>query len=342
MAEERNLATARAADTGSDEDSTKAELQRRMEEARESITQTVTEIKDTVTNQYQSVKDSVNEALDWREQVRRRPVAWSVGALTAGVLVGYGLGAALMGGRSSYETDYRAYDEEDDSDDDSRSYATRYSAYEGGRNAYSGGNRSASSTRSYAAQGITGGGAYSPSSSSSSVYGRDDEASDYRPSYSSGYTATPEEDESQKPGLIEKFKGTQAFDRLQSEVSALGDRFIDEISSVGQNVVLPALMSKVKELFGVDLSNKAGSASPQRTATGASSSAAAASGNATQGADGSSTGSSADRQSGGYGTSENRGYDVASRDRAEYERGSSSRDRDDYGRSGSTQGRDRY
>jgi len=45
MAEERDLALARAqADVGDDEDATKAELQRRMEEARESISQTVTEI----------------------------------------------------------------------------------------------------------------------------------------------------------------------------------------------------------------------------------------------------------------------------------------------------------
>ena len=55
MAEERNLGLARAPEPAGDADSTKAELQRRMEEARESISQTVTEIKETVVNQYQQV-----------------------------------------------------------------------------------------------------------------------------------------------------------------------------------------------------------------------------------------------------------------------------------------------
>jgi hypothetical protein len=333
MAEERNLATARAADTTDDADSTKAELQRRMEEARESISQTVSEIKDTVTTQYQTVRDSFTEALDWREQVRRRPVAWSAGALTAGILAGYGIGSAFMG-RSA--ANYQAYDEDDDSENGKSSYGARYAAYEGGRASSYGRDDSGALTRSYAAQGITG--------SSSSAYGRDS-SSDYRPSYSSGYTAT---DASDKPGLIEKFKGTQAFERLQSEVSALGDRFIDEISSVGQNVVLPALLGKVKELFGVDLSNKTGAASQQRAST--SSYGASASSGASQGrsayAGGSTTGNMdsyrrEDERQASSGTSENRDYNVASRDRDEYERGGTSRDRDDYGRGSSNYGRDR-
>jgi len=55
MAEERNVGLARATDSSDDADQTKAALQRRMEEARESISQTVTEIKDTVVTQYQQV-----------------------------------------------------------------------------------------------------------------------------------------------------------------------------------------------------------------------------------------------------------------------------------------------
>src|SRR6185503_4314070 len=55
---------------------------------------------------------------------------------------------------------------------------------------------------------------------------------------------------------MERFKTTKAYDRLEEEVSALGDRFINELSKTAQSVVLPALFSKVKELFGVDLSNK--------------------------------------------------------------------------------------
>ncbi len=318
MAEERNLATARAtdADTTADADSTKADLQRKMEEARESISQTVSDIKDTVTNQYQSVKESVNDALDWREQVRRHPAAWSAGALTAGVLVGYGVGAVLMGGDSDYERDYRAYDEDDDSDDDdNKSSRGRYASYEGGRNY---GSSRDSSVRSYA--GTVGAGA-------SSAYARSDSNdSDYRPSYSSGYAGAREED-SDKPGLIEKFKDTRAFDRLQTEVSSLGDRFIDEISSVGQNVVLPALLGKVKELFGVDLSNKTGGSQPRQSTASTSAYGSASSGSSSPQsypAYGSSTGAGS---TGSYGTSENTDYNTTSRDRDEYERGGSSSDR---------------
>ena len=54
MAEERTLGLARARDTVEtfDEQPSKEELQRRMEEARDSITNTVTEIKDNVAQQY--------------------------------------------------------------------------------------------------------------------------------------------------------------------------------------------------------------------------------------------------------------------------------------------------
>lgn len=67
---------------------TKAELQRRMEEARESISQCVTEIKDTVATQYQQARESVSPELDWREHYRRHPVVWSVGALSVGFILG--------------------------------------------------------------------------------------------------------------------------------------------------------------------------------------------------------------------------------------------------------------
>ena len=90
MAEERTLGIARARES-EDEDTSKAVLQRRMEEARDSISNTVTEIKDTVTQQYETVKD----ALDWREHFKKQPVAWTVGAAGVGFFVGYGIAAAL-------------------------------------------------------------------------------------------------------------------------------------------------------------------------------------------------------------------------------------------------------
>ena len=81
----------------SDQDSSKDELQHRMEVARESISHTVVEIKDTMVNQYESVKESVSKTLDWHEQVKRRPVAWGAGALGAGFVVGYGVAAVVKG-----------------------------------------------------------------------------------------------------------------------------------------------------------------------------------------------------------------------------------------------------
>lgn len=102
MAEERTLGLARANDASLEEPS-KEELQRRMDEARDSISNTVTEIKETVANQVQAVK----ETLDWREQFRRRPVAWSVGAAGVGFVVGYGLAAAAKGEeRQDVQADY--------------------------------------------------------------------------------------------------------------------------------------------------------------------------------------------------------------------------------------------
>ena len=88
MAEERALGLARAQETSAEELS-KEELQRRMDQARDSISHTVTEIKETVANQVQAVKDT----LDWREQFKKRPVAWSLGAAGTGFALGWCLAA---------------------------------------------------------------------------------------------------------------------------------------------------------------------------------------------------------------------------------------------------------
>ncbi len=296
MAEERNLGLARATDTTGDEDRTKAELQRRMEEARESITQTVTEIKDTVANQYQSVRDSFTEALDWREQFRKRPIAFSVGALSVGFIVGYSIAGAFKG--NGYET-YPAYEEEDESGLTERGPS--------------------SAPRSYAAQAITGAtygsSPYEGRETSPGVEGRD---RDYRPltRISDEDRYESREEEPDKPGLIERFKETRAYDRLQQEVSTLGDRFIDELSKAATTVVLPALFAKIKDYIGVDLSGKrqsqAGAGSQQRANTGSS-------GGPSRGAQASSGGGTdynrgtegRDERSPTYGTSENRGYSVS-------------------------------
>ena len=102
MVEEGTLALERSEDSSGQlskvgQDESKNELQHRMEVARESISHTVDEIKDSVVNQYESVKESVSKTLDWHEQVKKRPVAWSAGALGAGFLVGYGVAAVVKG-----------------------------------------------------------------------------------------------------------------------------------------------------------------------------------------------------------------------------------------------------
>lgn len=99
MVEERTLGLVRSEElpAKSDQDASKDELQHRMEAARESISHTVDEIKDSVVNQYESVKESVSKTLDWHEQVKKRPVAWSAGALGAGFVVGYAVAAVVKG-----------------------------------------------------------------------------------------------------------------------------------------------------------------------------------------------------------------------------------------------------
>src|ERR1044071_7944931 len=115
MAEELTLGQTRAFGDGDggDGEPSKEELQRRMEEARESITQTVTEIKETVTNQYYSMKETVTDALDWRHHFRKNPIAFSVGALSVGFLVGYGLAGAFKGNGPEEREGYPSTEETD-------------------------------------------------------------------------------------------------------------------------------------------------------------------------------------------------------------------------------------
>ncbi len=319
MAEERNLATVRAPEA-MDEDVTKAELQRRMEEARESITQTVTEIKDTVANQYQAVRESFTDALDWREQFRKRPVAFSVGALSVGFITGYCIAGTFKG---------------DDSYDDDEEYGLRASGASPASSYYrsESGESQPSPARSYAAQAVTGSSYGSSSDYDNTMSTRAPSAYSPPPSTYSGLAGSAGQDtageaEDQGPGLIERFKSTKAYDRLEEEVSTLGDRFINELSKTAQSVILPALFSKVKEMFGVDLSNKESEGrTSQRRSEGASAVNASLSGGAqssfagvNRGASGrdddstlsgrseSDAGNPSASGGGSYATSENRGY----------------------------------
>ena len=80
----------------------KRELQRQMEETRDSISETVAEIKSVVTHQYEevretveSVKEGVGEVLDWRTEFERNPLVWGAGAVSVGILVGFGIARAF-------------------------------------------------------------------------------------------------------------------------------------------------------------------------------------------------------------------------------------------------------
>src|SRR5688500_241565 len=268
MAEERNVSLERATDSTADADTTKAELQRRMEEARESITQTVTEIKDTVVTQYQQVRENISDTLDWREQYKRHTLPFTLTAFAVGTFVGYTVMGAFKGG------------EDDDEDFDAEGNFDRIEA------GFDRGVGRGSSRRSYAAQPVLGGAAYQRTSRAESNapaegaedFGRgerrhEDVGPETRPSYSSGYRApaaapapqalissqseaADEAEEPKGPGLIERFKETKAYDRLQGELSTLGERAVEELSRTAQTVIVPALLNKLKDMIGIDLSTQ--------------------------------------------------------------------------------------
>src|SRR5215204_3086045 len=121
MAEERALGLARAEEHTAD-DPSKEELQRRLNEARGSITNTVSEIKETVANQVQAVKDT----LDWREQFKKRPVAWSAAALGVGFCTGY-----CIAGYVKDDTNREYHSAIDRYGDESRHYSSQGIASQG-------------------------------------------------------------------------------------------------------------------------------------------------------------------------------------------------------------------
>lgn len=249
MAEERDVALARAAETTTDadaSDATKEELQRRMEEARESISQTVSEIKETVVTQYQQVRESISDTLDWREQYRRRPVEFSVGALGVGLVLGYAVGGALAGGGDDDEDHY-------DEDGDENYYGAT-EALAGVRS--TGGPSPVGRTYESGSTGGARGSAPAASPQMFAAAAQYDAGADSSLSASSLVGSASGSSEPSGPGLMERFRETRAYDRLQQELSTLGDRAIDELSKTAQAVVLPAILGKLKDLIGIDLSTQ--------------------------------------------------------------------------------------
>ncbi len=210
MAEERTLGLARAHEPLAEEPS-KEELQRRLGEARDSITNTVTEIKETVANQVQAVKDT----LDWREQFKKRPVAWSAGAMAVGFSLGYCLASYAKG-------------------DESDNYSSAIDRY--GQEA-----------RNYASQPILGG---TPAALASPAPERGNGSHD------SG------------PGIFQKIANTTAFEKVRDEAGNLGDAVMQELSKTAKTVVIPALVTSLRNFIGDHLPNANKSTSEANSGAG--------------------------------------------------------------------------
>lgn len=263
MAEERSVALTTRTETHADDaEATKEELQRRMDEARESISQTVTEIKETVVNQYQNVRESISDTLDWREQYRRRPVPFSVGAFGAGLLLGYGVMGAVKGGGDDLYDDEDVFDRIERGFDtmktESRSYAASpIIGAQGSTAARADLKRPALPEKGATSEGRTRAGEdVGPDTRPS--YGESYEGESYGAAASAGLAGygTEEEEESKGPGLLERFKETKAYDRLQDELATIGERVVEELSHTARSVVVPALLNKLKDMVGIDLTTQ--------------------------------------------------------------------------------------
>jgi hypothetical protein len=192
MAEERTLGLARAQDYTAEEPS-KEELQRRMDEARDSISSTVTEIKETVANQVQAVKDT----LDWREQFKKRPAVWSAAALGVGFCTGYCIANYAKGDSDDYRSAIDRYGEE---------------------------------SKQYTAQSLAG------------------TAASMAPRLDNGKHDTG-------PSFFQKVTNTPAFERVRDEAGNIGDAFVQELSKTAKTVVLPALITSLRNFIGDHLPN---------------------------------------------------------------------------------------
>jgi len=198
MAEERTLGLARAPEQTSEEPS-KEELQRRLGQARDSVTNTVSEIKETVANQVQAVKDT----LDWREQFKKRPVVWSAAALGVGFCTGYCIANYVKGDSGEY-----------------------HSAFD----------RSGEESRQYTAQNFV---------SSAAV-----EAS------AGGVQAKQENGTHDTgPNFFQKLTNTPAFEKVKNEAGNIGDAFVQELGKTAKTVVLPALITSLRNFIGHHLPN---------------------------------------------------------------------------------------
>lgn len=84
------------------EPESKDELRQQLEETRARMSETVAEIKSVVTHQYEDVRETVEtvkegfgEVLNWREHFESNPLVWGAGAVSVGILIGFGIARAF-------------------------------------------------------------------------------------------------------------------------------------------------------------------------------------------------------------------------------------------------------
>jgi hypothetical protein len=164
-----------------------------MDEARDSISSTVTEIKETVANQVQAVKDT----LDWREQFKKRPAVWSAAALGVGFCTGYCIANYAKGESDDYRSAIDRYGEE---------------------------------SKQYTAQSLAG------------------TAASMAPRLDNGKHDTG-------PSFFQKVTNTPAFERVRDEAGNIGDAFVQELSKTAKTLVLPALITSLRNFIGDHLPN---------------------------------------------------------------------------------------
>lgn len=138
---------------------------------------------------------NVGVDFDWRDEVKRRPLAWSLGALGVGLLAGFAVSGSSKRRREGHEKPGVV----------------------------------PSVPQAYAAQPIIG--------------------EHHSPTAPEQKAAAPAKTETRKHEPVKEHAGP---DRLHQELESLRDRFVDELSNIAHQVLLPALVCKIREALVSD------------------------------------------------------------------------------------------
>jgi len=71
------------------------------------------------------------------------------------------------------------------------------------------------------------------------------------PAYASSALSTDSQ-EDEGPGLVDKVMNSSAYETVSREVGSLGNKLVQELASTANLVVLPFVVSKIKEWVGLD------------------------------------------------------------------------------------------